>query len=129
MPVITIGMVGIGQLGLPIATNLLAAGFRVVGYRRRDREAFICQGGIALESPAAVAAQSNFILTCLPSEVARMGIMEGPEGLLQSIGPQHTLIEIGTYCKAARRCRAIQGGGPRAGGFCPRAAQWHCQLL
>lgn len=32
MPVITIGMVGIGQLGLPIATNLLAAGFRVVAF-------------------------------------------------------------------------------------------------
>jgi len=115
MPVITIGMVGIGQLGLPIATNLLAAGFRVVGYRRRDREAFIRQGGIALESPAAVAAQSNFILTCLPSEVAHVGIMEGPDGLLQSIGPQHTLIEIGTYHKAfkQRMAQRIEQRGAR----------------
>ena len=88
MPEITIGMVGIGQLGLPIATNLLAAGFRVVGYRRRDREAFICQGGVALDSPAAVAQRADIILTCLPSEVAHVGIMEGPEGLLDCIGPQ-----------------------------------------
>lgn len=115
MPVITIGMVGIGQLGLPIATNLLAAGFRVVGYRRRDREAFVRQGGIALESPAAVAAQANFILTCLPSEVAHMEIMEGPKGLLQSIGPQHSLIEIGTYCKTfkQRMARRIEQRGAR----------------
>ncbi|NBA93662.1 NAD(P)-dependent oxidoreductase [Pseudomonas sp. R5(2019)] len=106
MPVTTIGMVGIGQLGLPIATSLLAAGFRVVGYRRRDREAFVEQGGIALESPAAVAAESDFILTCLPSEVAHMDIMEGAEGLLQSIGPQHTLIEIGTYRKDFKQSMA-----------------------
>ncbi|AJQ47121.1 MULTISPECIES: NAD(P)-dependent oxidoreductase [Pseudomonas] len=103
MPEVTIGMVGIGQLGLPIATNLLAAGFRVVGYRRRDREAFICQGGVALDSPAAVAQQADIILTCLPSEVAHVGIMEGPEGLLDCIGPQHTLIEIGTYCKTFKQ--------------------------
>ena len=108
MSVTTIGMVGVGQIGLPIATNLLAAGFRVVGYRRRDREAFIQQGGVALESPAAVAAESNFILTCLPSEEAHLEIMEGPEGLLQSIGPHHTLIEIGTYRKAFKQRMALR---------------------
>jgi putative dehydrogenase len=79
MPVITIGMVGIGQLGLPIATNLLAAGFRVVGYRRRDREAFIRQVGIALESPAAVAAQSNFILTACPAKWPTWESWRGPK--------------------------------------------------
>ncbi|VVM82782.1 3-sulfolactaldehyde reductase [Pseudomonas fluorescens] len=110
MPVTTIGMVGIGQLGLPIATNLLAAGFRVIGYRRRDREAFVQQGGIALESPAAVAAEPDFILTCLPCEEAHLEIMEGPDGLLQSIGLQHSLIGIGTYRKTFKQRIAQRSG-------------------
>ncbi|MDR9752493.1 NAD(P)-dependent oxidoreductase [Pseudomonas sp. SZMC_28357] len=97
MSAITIGMVGIGQLGLPIATNLLAAGFRVVGYRRRDRECFVELGGIALENPAQVAAESDFILTCLPCEEAQNEVMEGPHGLLDALRPGHTLIEMGTY--------------------------------
>ena len=32
----TVAVVGLGQMGLPIALRLLAAGFRVAGYRRRE---------------------------------------------------------------------------------------------
>lgn len=116
MPVKTIGMVGIGQLGLPIATNLLAAGFNVVGFRRSDREAFVALGGVALDSPAQVAARADFILTCLPNEAAHTHIMEGPDGLLQSIGPRHTLVEIGTYTKTFKQhmARRIEACGAKA---------------
>ncbi|MFK3800204.1 MULTISPECIES: NAD(P)-dependent oxidoreductase [unclassified Pseudomonas] len=115
MSSITIGMVGIGQLGLPIATNLLAAGFRVVGYRRRDRDAFVELGGIALESPAQVANQSDFILTCLPGEAAQLEVMEGPEGLLAALRPGHTLIEMGTYQRSFKEemARRIESKGAR----------------
>lgn len=115
MRAITIGMVGIGQLGLPIATNLLAAGFRVVGYRRRDREAFVGLGGIALSSPAEVATEADFILTCLPSEDAQLDVMEGPQGLLAALRPGHTLIEMGTYERAfkERLAARIESKGAR----------------
>lgn len=49
-----IGMIGIGQLGLPIAANLIGAGFKGVGFRRNVRAAFIAQGGHAMSSPAEV---------------------------------------------------------------------------
>ncbi|CAI8849215.1 3-hydroxyisobutyrate dehydrogenase [Pseudomonas sp. IT-194MI4] len=115
MSAITIGMVGIGQLGLPIASNLLAAGYRVVGYRRRDREPFVQLGGIALNSPAEVAAESDFILTCLPSEASQIEIMEGPDGLLGALRPDHTLIEMGTYERdfKVQMAERIQGKGAR----------------
>ncbi|GID03027.1 NAD(P)-dependent oxidoreductase [Pseudomonas sp. 008] len=100
MSSITIGMVGLGQLGLPIATNLLKAGFRVVGYRRRDREAFTQLGGIAVSSPAEVAAEADFILLCLPGEAAELEVMDGPNGLFNALRPEHTLIEMGTYKRA-----------------------------
>ncbi len=97
MPNSTVGMVGIGQLGLPIATKLINAGFRVVGYRRTDREAFVSLGGVALNTPAEVAEQADFILTCLPSESAQLEVMEGSAGLIGALTTSHTLIEMGTY--------------------------------
>lgn len=115
MSSITIGMVGIGQLGLPIASNLLGAGFRVVGYRRRDRESFVELGGIALESPAEVAAESDFILTCLPSEAAQLQVLEGIGGLLEALRPGQTVIEMGTYPRAfkERMAELIENKGAR----------------
>ncbi|SER73312.1 3-hydroxyisobutyrate dehydrogenase [Pseudomonas sp. NFACC02] len=115
MSSITIGMVGIGQLGLPIARNLLVAGFRVVGYRRRDRAAFVDLGGIALASPAEVALQSDFILTCLPGEASQLEIMEGPDGLLSALRPGHTVIEMGTYQRSFKQAMAqrIESKGAR----------------
>ncbi|NWE77771.1 NAD(P)-dependent oxidoreductase [Pseudomonas yamanorum] len=97
MPNFTVGMVGIGQLGLPIATKLINAGFRVVGYRRTDRAAFVALGGVALNTPAEVAEQADFILMCLPNESAQLEVMEGSAGLLSALTSSHTLIEMGTY--------------------------------
>ncbi|GID02994.1 NAD(P)-dependent oxidoreductase [Pseudomonas sp. 008] len=110
---ITIGIVGLGQIGLPIAANLLAAGFRVVGYRRSNPEAFIQLGGIALSSPALVAAQSDYILTCLPNEVAQIEVMDGRHGLMNALSPGHTLIETGTYqrCFKLRLAERIEQRG------------------
>ena len=31
----TVGVIGLGKIGTPIAENLLKSGFRVVGFRRR----------------------------------------------------------------------------------------------
>lgn len=136
MPNSTVGMVGIGQLGLPIATKLLNAGFRVVGYRRTDREAFVALGGIALSSPAEVAAQADFILTCLPTESAQLEIMEGPSGLLQTLTSRHTLIEMGTYeqaFKVALEKRITQTGAQvlesEVSGSPPMVAQGKAALL
>jgi 3-hydroxyisobutyrate dehydrogenase len=105
-PRITIGMIGIGQLGLPIATNLLNAGFRVVGYRRTDRDHFVRAGGEALNSPAEVAAAANVVLLCLPGEDAQRDVLEGPNGLLSHLRPGQTLLETGTYRPEYKQAQA-----------------------
>lgn len=115
MRTITIGIVGLGQIGLPIATNLLAAGFRVAGYRRSNPEAFVELGGIALASPAQVADASDYVLTCLPNEAAQIEVMDGRQGLLNALQPGHTLIETGTYrrCFKLRLAERIEHRGAR----------------
>ncbi|NWE77785.1 NAD(P)-dependent oxidoreductase [Pseudomonas yamanorum] len=97
IPPTTIGTTGISQLGLPIVITLLNAGFRVVAFRRGDREAFVAQGRIAFDSPAEVLAQANFILTCRLIKKAQMEVMEGPRVILAALHHLRTVIEMNTY--------------------------------
>nr|WP_279633804.1 NAD(P)-dependent oxidoreductase [Paraburkholderia hospita] len=94
-----IGMIGIGQLGLPIATNLMAAGFSVVGFRRTDRAEFVARGGVAMDEPAEVVKACDVLLLCLPSQNAQLEILDGPGGVLASLSPGQTVIELGTYSR------------------------------
>ena len=43
----TVGFVGVGKIGLPIAENLIKSGYRVLGYRRSSLADFEKLGGIA----------------------------------------------------------------------------------
>lgn len=104
----TIGMIGIGQLGLPVAINLVSAGFRVLGFRRTDRDAFVQAGGIALETPAEVAQQSDIVLMCLPGEAAQEAVFTGPDGLLGAIAPGKIVIELGTYTREYKEAQALR---------------------
>ncbi|HEY3537354.1 MAG TPA: NAD(P)-dependent oxidoreductase [Trinickia sp.] len=108
-----IGMIGIGQLGLPIATNLIQAGFQVVGYRRTDREAFVACGGRALDNAADVTRQADVLLLCLPSEAALLDVLQGADGVLDAIRPGLVVVELATYRKAFKidQAKRIQERG------------------
>jgi len=108
-----VGIVGIGQLGLPVATNLMAAGFDVVGYRRTAPEEFIHRGGRALESAKAVAREANVVLLCLPSEDACLQALHGPAGVLNGIKSGQIVIELSTYRQAFKiqQAEAIHAAG------------------
>lgn len=80
----TIGLVGIGNLGFAIAQNLLAAGHRVVGYRRTMMEKFIAAGGEAGASPRDVAEKADVVLTSIPSREALHEVFSGPEGIFSA---------------------------------------------
>lgn len=95
-----VGVIGLGQLGLPIATNLIQAGHRVAGFRRTGREEFVARGGQALDSPAEVTRQADILLLCLPSEQAELDVLQGPNGVLEALKPGQIVIELGTYSKA-----------------------------
>ena len=63
----TIGVVGVGLIGMPIAENLIKSGRRVVGYRRSSLAAFENIGGVPARSPAEVGAQADVVFSCVPS--------------------------------------------------------------
>src|SRR6516162_7672513 len=80
----TVGLVGVGKIGLPIGENLIKSGYRVVGYRRSSLAEFEKIGGIVGRSAADVGAQADVVFTCLPSSQALEEVVQGPNGLVES---------------------------------------------
>ena len=62
----TVGVVGLGRMGMPIARNLMERGFAVVGYRRSPSDELTSAGGTNLASAADVAAKSDVIISIVP---------------------------------------------------------------
>jgi 3-hydroxyisobutyrate dehydrogenase len=93
----TVGLVGLGKIGLPIAENLIKSGYRVIGYRRGSLAEFEKLGGVPAASPADVGAQADIVLTCLPSAEALDEVVQGKNGLVHSARPGQVIIELGSH--------------------------------
>ena len=95
----TLGLIGIGQLGLPVARNLLQAGYAVSGYRRSAAPEFEAAGGRRLGTPGEVTRASQILLLCLPDEAAQHSALDGDDGVLANLKPGQVVIELGTYSR------------------------------
>jgi 3-hydroxyisobutyrate dehydrogenase len=93
----TIGLVGVGKIGLPIAENLIKSGFSVLGYRRSPMPEFEKLGGKVARSPAEVGAETDIVLTCLPSSEALQAVIQGPNGLAGVARPGQIIVELGSH--------------------------------
>ena len=102
MPTQTVGFVGLGIMGLPMAQNLLDAGYSVVGHNRsvEPTEALVEYGGEDGGSPAGVAEQSDVVLLCLPDspDVTNVVLGEGAESdpVIDGVSEGMTLIDHST---------------------------------
>ena len=89
---LTIGMIGLGIMGRPMAKNLLKAGYQLVVHDRSQEpvQELVSAGAKAAASPKEVAGQLDVLITMLPSSpdvelvaLGRDGIVEGArKGLL-----------------------------------------------
>jgi 3-hydroxyisobutyrate dehydrogenase len=93
----TVGLIGIGKIGLPVADNLIKSGYRVVGYRRSSLDEFAKIGGVPARSAADVGAQADVVLTCLPSTEALDDVVHGAGGLIHSARPGQIVAELGSH--------------------------------
>ncbi len=79
----TLGFVGIGYMGRPIARRLLESGFKLTAYDR-DRskaEELIQYGANVAQSIAELSSSCNVVLSCLPSDEAVLDTYKGPDGV------------------------------------------------
>src|SRR5882757_2783507 len=92
----TVGIIGMGIMGGAIARNLMAAGYRIVGYdldeaKRREMTGL---GADMQNGAAAVAAKAETILTSLPNEKALEATMRDLAG---SGVPRRIVAELSTF--------------------------------
>ena len=80
-----IGFIGLGIMGLPMARNLVKAGFNLVvvsGHAKAAVEELQKGGAVVVRSPREVAAESELVVTCLPDTPDVWDAVAGPNGLL-----------------------------------------------
>jgi L-threonate 2-dehydrogenase len=109
-----VGMIGLGQMGLPIARNLLDRCFAVTGFRRSGSPELAAAGGTVAASPAEVAAGADVLLSIVPDVAAVDEIIRGPAGTLTTLRPGTVHIEMSTIDvteKARLRDAVRQAGG------------------
>src|ERR1051325_2102062 len=93
----TVGMVGVGKIGLPISENLIKSGFKVLGYRRGSLAEFEKLGGTPAKSPADIGKQCDVVLSCVPTVEAIDEVVNGPNGLIHSARPGQIIVELGSH--------------------------------
>jgi 4-hydroxybutyrate dehydrogenase/sulfolactaldehyde 3-reductase len=94
----TIGFVGLGRMGRPMASNLARKGFRLVvnDINRAavaELEQLQCRG---VESAAQVAREAPVIVTMLPNSAVVREIVGGVDGLLAHVQPGGLIMDMST---------------------------------
>ena len=104
----TIGFIGVGNMGNPMAANLLKGGFDVTVFdaRAETAAAFVAQhGGRAAASLAELATGRDAIVTMLPDDkVVRRVLLDG--GAAAAMKPGAVLIDMGTCDPTGTRSTA-----------------------
>jgi len=105
-----VGFIGLGTMGRPMASNLLAAGFPLTVHDidPRAQAALAAQGAATADSPRAVAAASEVVVTMLPSSPHVEAVYGGEEGVLAGLAPGGTCIDMSTIDPLVSRRLAEQ---------------------
>ena len=83
----TVGFIGLGGMGLAMATNLLKAGFNLRIYNRTVEKARLLleQGAVLARSPAEAAEPGGIVVTIVTDDQALETVTLGASGLLDRL--------------------------------------------
>ncbi len=105
-----IGFVGLGSMGLPLATNLLESGYQLRVYNRTAAKAqpLVEKGAIAVASPAEVVEPGGIVITLLSNDQALEEVVLGKQGLLSSLTADSVHLSMSTVAPATAQKLAAQ---------------------
>ncbi|MEM8551677.1 MAG: 3-hydroxyisobutyrate dehydrogenase [Pseudomonadota bacterium] len=94
----TIGFIGLGNMGAPMALNLMKAGHTVRGFDLvpQARDAFKAKGGNAVETLPSAVADAEVVITMLPAGVHVFDAVCGAGGVIAHAAPDTLLIDCST---------------------------------
>ena len=104
----TIGFIGLGIMGLPMARNLLKAGFPVVAYNRTSSKAeeLAEDGATTAASPKEVSEQASVIITMVTDSSDVEEVVLGQNGVIEGIQCDAVLIDMSTISPSVTRAIA-----------------------
>lgn len=99
----TIGFIGLGIMGRPMAMNLLRAGYPLSIYARRPEvsEPFIKAGVKAYSSPKTLAEHAEVIITMVPATPDVEEVLLGKEGVIHGAKPGSIIIDMSSIAPDA----------------------------
>jgi len=112
----TLGFIGLGAMGLPLAGHLLRAGHRLAVWSRRPETAapLLAAGAKACASPTEVARHAEIVFTMVSSSEDVAAVVLGDEGLIHSGGGGNgqfsTLVDMSTISPETARRIAVRLG-------------------
>ena len=127
-----LGFIGLGNLGVHLASSLVRAGFSLTVHDLNKAAAteLLAAGAIWADSPQALAEQCDSVFTCLPSSKAVSMVVSGEKGILAGLKPGGTWIDMSTNERnetvrlaalvTAKGCNALES--PVTGGVHKAAA-------
>ena len=111
-----IGFIGLGNMGLPMAINLLKAGHEVTGFDlvQGQIDAFAKAGGKVAKSANATADGADVVISMLPASRHVEGLYLGVNGLIAYANPKTLLIDCSTISPKVAQAVAAEA---KAKGF------------
>lgn len=99
----SVGFVGLGIMGLPMAKNLLDAGFPVIGYNRSNDPVteLVEYGGDGAETAREAAEQSDVVITCLPDTEVVSHVLRSDDGIIAGLSAGMTVVDMSTISPTA----------------------------
>jgi 3-hydroxyisobutyrate dehydrogenase-like beta-hydroxyacid dehydrogenase len=112
----TVGFIGLGIMGQPMALNLVKAGFKVSVFNRtRDKAAPLEKAGAHVaSSPADAARDADYVMSIVSDSAASEEVMIGKEGVLQTVKPGAIVIDSATISPVVSRKLACHMAGKQA---------------
>ena len=100
-----VGFVGLGNMGAPMACNLLQAGHKLTVYNRtRSRaEEFTRAGAVVADTPGRAVSGAEAVITMLADDHALESVVFGPGNILDSLAADAIHISMSTISVAISR--------------------------
>ena len=94
----TIGIIGLGLMGQPMAANLLKAGARlVIPTRSQHTLTELSENqAVALDTPREIVQAAETVILMLPDARAVESVLKDPDGLLDGANAKTTIVDMGT---------------------------------
>jgi 2-hydroxy-3-oxopropionate reductase len=104
----TIGFIGLGIMGRPMAHNLLKAGFPLVVLNRHQEvtDEFVAAGSIPGARPRDIAAACDALITMLPGSPQVEDVLLGPGGVIEGARTGLIVIDMSTISPVVTKALA-----------------------